>query len=820
METPRYRLDLDLAGGGERFGGRVRIELTGTDSTVRLHAKELQVERVELDGRPVPFRPDPENEQLVIDDVVPGDHSVTVVYSGAILTKGLIGLYRSPFGTSSLVTSMMYPCGARRVFPCVDDPASKAVFEVTVTCPAGSEVIFNTPPTSTEPLGDRRRVVFAPTPKMSTYVMYLGVGPFAYLEAVSGGVKLSVATPPGRERAGEFALEHAVRVLEGFDRYFGIPYPLPKLHLVTVPDFWAGAMENWGAIAFHETQLLVDPTTTSRNRRLVRETVTHEIAHQWFGNLVTMVWWNDFWLNESFATFMQAKLDSALYPGLDTWSDFLLRFPRWGFGGDVLRSTHPIDVEVRAPTELGQIADEISYGKGAAVLSMIEAFLGEEPFRRGVTNYLRKFSYANARSQDLWKSLEEAAGQPVTQIMERWVRSYGHPVVEVRQEGGELRFRQRRYLISGERTEELWPIPLTYTLDGTPGLLLLDAREGAVAIKGSPRILVNPGRRGFYRVLYSPELYDRVLAGYGQLDPVDRWSLVLDAHGFVRSGDLPLEQFERLLTVAAEHLDQLTGGEVWLDLGDYGPHLALVPRLQSAFGHYFRTALDAIGLDPKPGEAETVGLLRGRMALGRVLTDPAFAREHAAGFATFDSLNPDLRSSTVIAFARTGGPVAFESIRDRMFAAPSEEVARMMAAGIAQVRGPDSVARALDLVLDPRMPASRSWSFLNGLAASDGEPGLVWAWLRAHLPDVERLLVGTPLLSKTMEIAIPCLGATRPAEVRAYFAAHTFPEADRGIVKGLEWMEVDRRFLELHGASSATTAVAAAPDRPPLARAG
>jgi tricorn protease interacting factor F2/3 len=799
MECPHYALRLDLDEVGLRFGGQVEIEVRGAPGgELRLNARDLEIGRVEVDGAFAEHTESPETEELILPGVGAGDHRLRIEFRGRVLEHGLIGLYRSAFGARSILTTMMFPNGARRVFPCFDAPALKAVFDLTLTVDAGSQVVFNTRPKSSETQDGRKKIVFEPTPLMSTYLVYLGVGPVAFLEGQSHGTTISVALPPGRERAGQFALEHAGRALGGFAEYFRIPYPLPKLHLVCVPDFWAGAQENWGAIAFLETRLLVDATSSARLRRRARETITHEIAHQWFGNLVTNRAWDDFWLNEGFATLMQAKMDALLYPELDLWSDYFLTFVRWGMTGDILWSTHPVAVPVRRPEELGELVDEITYGKGSGVLRMVDAYLGEEVFRAGVTRYLERFAYRSTRGRDLWQALEETAEEPVTKIMEAWISTPGHPTVSVAREGDRLRFRQRRSSLDGRTDDTTWPVPVTYTANGAPGRLLLTGPAAEVPSTPHAVVRVNPGRTGFYRVRYEGELDREVRAAFGELPDVDRWGLLLDGFGFLLAGEVALEEYLDLLERAAAHPAPLTAGEVVGDFDEVRPMLTEIPRLRDGFRDYFRRSFEAVGSTPRAGEAESVAGMRGMLALARARSDEEFAASLAHRFAAFDSVPGDLRTATAAAFGMRSGPRAVEELTERMLAAPSEEYAGFMVTGLAHLRGPGPVEEALGLVLDPHLPVARSAQLLLGLCASPSEPDPLWGWLAEHLPEVDRLLAGTPLLACVLETGIPALGVSRSGAVRSYFEAPRFPAARQGIRKGLERLEVHLRFLERH----------------------
>ncbi|HLY76623.1 MAG TPA: M1 family metallopeptidase, partial [Thermoplasmata archaeon] len=407
MNVQAYHLDLTVDYEALTFRGHLRIEVIPEGGDLYLNSVGLRISSARAGSTELPFRLDETHQQLVLSGVPPATSSVELEYDGTVLTDKLVGLYRSQFGEGYLLTTQFAASEARRMLPCVDRPDRKAVFHVSVTAPKDLQVIFNTPARSSTETEDTRTTHFDPTPRMATYLLYLGIGRFDVVRSHAGTVRLATYTPPGRGSSGTYALGIAEKLLPAYERYYGIPYPLPKLDLVAVPEFWAGAMENWGAIAFSEMALLADSGTSTLRRRSIAETTAHEMAHMWFGNLVTMKWWSDIWLNESFATFMSYRILDTTFPEFDSWSDFLPRWSAGAFRADSLPSTHPIFQEVDNPDQIAQIFDEITYGKGASVLRMIERYLGEEAFRKGVNTYLERFQYSNASHDDLWTALEE-----------------------------------------------------------------------------------------------------------------------------------------------------------------------------------------------------------------------------------------------------------------------------------------------------------------------------------------------------------------------------------------------------------------------------
>ena len=422
MHIGRYDLAIDVNFEKSTFKGKVAIQLESEQNVV-LNAVDLDIQTVTSSGKNLRFKQ--ADEDLIVE-TGPFDGTLDIAYNGSI-TDSLAGLYRAPYGGTHIVTTHFEAAQARRMLPCVDRPDIKAVFKLKLTIPKDLNAISNMPVESTAISGSRKTVIFRETPRMSTYLLYLGVGKFEEQRATLPKTDIILATTPGKSKLGTFALDEAKKVLRFYEMYYGIPYPLPKLHLIAVPEFAAGAMENWGAITFREVALLQDANSTTRSRRRVSGIVAHEIAHQWFGDLVTMKWWNDIWLNESFATFMAFKVADSLHPEWRRWDDFLLDETAGAMGRDCLMNTHPIEVPVKLPDEIEQVFDAISYGKGASILRMIEAYVGKEAFEDGIRRYLSQHAYGNATGNDLWTTLDEVSGRQVQQIMVGWIRQPGFP---------------------------------------------------------------------------------------------------------------------------------------------------------------------------------------------------------------------------------------------------------------------------------------------------------------------------------------------------------------------------------------------------------
>ncbi len=461
------------------FEGKVAIELGVVEAVdqLTLNAAELELKRASLAGAEgetgiTEISVDEEygRATLVLDATIePGNYRLEIEYTGMINDQ-LRGLYRSvyrdPEGQEhTIATSQCQATDARRVLPCWDEPDFKATFRTTMTVSDGLEAYSNTAELSRSPVDEGRvEFKFDKTMKMSTYLLAFTVGPFEATEPVDvRGVPTRIIVPRGNLHLTDYALEQAAWCLEYLWDYYDIPYPGDKLDHIAIPDFAAGAMENVGLITYRDSYLILDPDkSTQRELERSLEVIAHEIAHQWFGNLVTLRWWEGAWLNEAFATFMEGKAVDERRPDWNRWLGFHADRKAWAYGTDHLQATRPIEFEVHAPSEVDEMFDAITYGKGSAVLRQMESFIGEPAFRTGVGNYLRKHAYGNTATSDLWKGLDQASEWPVGEIMDTWVYQKGHPQIDLDLSNGSLRVSQRRFFLTPDETDAtLWHVPIS-----------------------------------------------------------------------------------------------------------------------------------------------------------------------------------------------------------------------------------------------------------------------------------------------------------------------------------------------------------------------
>lgn len=791
-----YRLEVDLDVEGARWSGVVECDIAQGARALDLDADGLEIQSVTRNGEALGFRARPAEARLEVDLNSDGPATVRIDFEGRVADRALVGLYRCPSGAGQMLTTHCEPVGARHIFPCLDRPDRKARIRLTVRTTPSVEVVSNMPPDEVRETDGAREWRFSATPPMATYLFYLAVGTFDRFELGGDRLPVRVLTPPGRGEAGRFAAESTAAILAEYEEYYRIPYPLPKLDLIAVSELAFGAMENWGAISFDDPRLLVDDSSASFARRDVFETITHEVAHQWFGNLVTMHWWNDIWLNESFATLLETRITERLRPEFEPIEEFVLR--RWGmvgaFAADSLRSTHPVRGEVARPEEINQVFDEITYGKGASVLRMLEGYLGADRFRTGVTDYLNRYRYGNARTEDLWASLERASGQPVGRIVGPWTDRAGFPVVSAALGDRGLELSQRQFLFQGSVEAPPWPIPLQLEVDGKRSTLLFETRELTVPVLSAATVVLNPHALGFYRVRYDRTLFERLLAVLPGRPPLDRWVVLNDLAAFLVAGDVSWDDYARAVSVLGSSPDRLVIEEIMQHLRDWALAFPGASAVQGLARRFLAEQFQRVGVTRRPDERPDDGVLRESLTFARVRVDPGFARDLSELFTGWDRLDPDLRSAVAVARVRTEGALGYrEALRGMEHAATEMERLRFERA-LAWSGDPTRVAETLDLVRGGTIRAGHAAAVVAHAAANPVGRPLVLPWLERNLPALALTLRGSGYLPLLFESVLPFAGLGRAEATRTYFAEHPYPDGSRGLAKGLELLDLRERF--------------------------
>ncbi|MCL5238933.1 MAG: M1 family metallopeptidase [Candidatus Marsarchaeota archaeon] len=691
----RYSLEFEPNFKTFRFLGKETIEVAVREGTQKivLNAAELKIQSASVhhghEEERAKVSLDAKNELLTLrfKHWVSGNARITIRFTG-INNDKMHGFYRSRYVDGGraryLLTTQFEAADARRCFPCFDEPELKALFSVSMVVKNGLDCISNTPIRKTERLsGGRKRVTFHETLKMSTYLLYLGIGNFEKVRGKIGKIEETVATTKGKRSLAVLPLGYAKTFVKFYEGYFRIPYPLPKLHLLGIPDFAAGAMENWGAVTFREADLLGNDKSSIAVKQRIAEVVAHELAHQWFGDLVTMRWWDDLWLNESFATFMSYKTLAATFPAWAIGDGLLsetLDSMDLAFSADQLKATHPISTHVRDPKEISAIFDNISYDKGGAILRMIEDYAGKDAFRRGLHIYLKKHAYSNATKYDLWNAIDEAAGKRakeseyVGNVAGYWVDNPGYPVVYASRTAKGVQLRQERFIISdGAKTKKSWPVPVHYiTGSGKEGMLLFSSSSLSTKIKlsGNEFVKLNRGQKGMYRVWYDEKLL--ALLGTAilnkKLKGVEAWGVENDLFMFARAGKIPVRQYLSFISEYCMDCDYPTNENLLSHLAALylmlnGTQLSTdISKLISRFAN---ALLKRLGFERKPGESSFDTLLRGIVisSLGMIGDEHVVAKaksifsEYTKGRVQIDS---NIKSAIFGTVARRGNAKTFE----------------------------------------------------------------------------------------------------------------------------------------------------------------
>ncbi len=609
----------------------ITLELKKPDSKILLHSKDLIIKEVFItDGEkdwPAKVSFDKDDDLVILNftQLLPkGAYNLYLTFAG-VLDNKMRGFYRSEYlnngKTEHIAVTQFEPTDARKAFPCFDEPAMKASFSLETIVPSGMEAISNT--TITSKIRQKNgliKVKFSSTPVMSTYLLALVVGKFEFIEDLSDdGITVRVWTTPGKKFQAKFALETAKGVLTYFNRYFKIKYPLPTLDLVAIPDFAAGAMENWGAVTFRETAILVDPKNTSTlTKQWVGLVIAHELAHQWFGNLVTMKWWTHLWLNEGFASFISYYAVDHLYPEWNMWSQFANSELGPALQLDSLKNTHPIQVEVYNTNEINEIFDEVSYAKGATVLRMLADYLGEIKFRDGLRHYLKKYQYNNASTENLWQSLETVSRKPVRKIMNNWITCEGYPLLSVTEQKNKLVISQKRYLADKKQRADnkvMWSVPISISTEKTKLKIVLNNKKALISKPKGTYTKFNFGEVGMYRTKYGPGLLKNLVPAIAKqaIPPADRLGILRDYIALARAGEISTDRVLDLV-LGYKNEQKYT---VWMEIGATLGQINHIyknerfgEKLRAFTKEIFTPITNQLGWEALPDEPTSTGLLR------------------------------------------------------------------------------------------------------------------------------------------------------------------------------------------------------------------
>ncbi|QRK10128.1 M1 family metallopeptidase [Archangium violaceum] len=818
----RYEVTLTLDMEAKSFTGQqtIELDLEKPSNEIILHAIALQLGEVTFRAgngksvKPTELRPVQASETVVLrfDEPLPqGAGALDVAWTGRF-TEGLRGLYAA----GKVAATQFEAADARRLFPCFDEPAFKARWALTVRVPPGLTTLANGALVKDEQDGPLRKLTFQETEVLSSYLVALVCGPLVGTpEEKVQGIPVRTWALPEKQHLTRFGQDAALAALPRLQDYFGLPYAFGKVDQVGIPDFEAGAMENAGLITYREIALLLDPATAPLSvQKRVAEVVTHELAHQWFGNWVTMVWWDDLWLNEAFATWMAYKIVDSWKPDWRVWLDFDAGKAA-ALHLDALRSTHPIRGEVRNAHEAGESFDLITYEKGGAVLRMIEGFLGEEAFREGMRQYMRKHARSNAVADDLWRALANASSQPVLELANAWIGQSGYPLVSVALDGRTVTLSQQRYYSEpGVKSGEHWPVPMVLRYADAGGVreqrVLLREAQAKVTLEGSGEVkwlCANAGSTGFYRVQYDAAALERMSANLAALAPSERISLLADQWALARSGQATVAAFLELAgRFGGEEddavLDELVGRLAYVE------GRLVEGEEQERFRRWVEKLLGAglkkLGWDSEPGESDRVKLRRAALvrAVGGVARSPealAEARPRVERMLNGDktALEPNLLDVAVGMVARAGDRALYEKILEKMPGEPDPATQRRYLMALTAFEEPALAADAQKLFFTDKVKMQDVASFMMGLMGNRTGRDAWWAETQKRWEDVLGRTGRAPMLLRRV---VESMGALRERkqldEARKLLTTHPVEEAKQATEQTLEKLEQDVALRE------------------------
>ena len=831
----------DLAHRGFTGSESVKLEVREPVRQLVLNAAEVQITSAAIDGKRMAataIRADEKQETLTIalDPELPaGEHTLALEFSGKINQKGQ-GLYSADYqeeGTGvkkTMLGTQFEATDARRFFPCWDEPSFRARFQLTAVVPENFTAISNMPIEKETSADGVKEVRFGMTPVMASYLNVFVAGELDLIEAKSGTTTIRVVTTKGKAERGRYALEATAQILGYYNDYFGVPFPLPKLDQIAVPGGFGGAMENWGGITYYESALLFDPkNSSSETKQNIYAVIAHEMAHQWFGDLVTMAWWDNLWLNEGFASWMGSKCTARFNPEWEVWlRKNIPRDPSRRHGmpketameGDARATTHPIQQTITTEAEANSAFDDITYKKGQSFIRMLESFLGEDVFRDGIRKYMAAHQFSNSTTADLWSALGAASGKPVTDMAAGWTQQPGFPLINLKRDtAGKIVLTQERFTVHFPQPGALeWKIPLTYSVVGSsgPASLLMSTKTTEITdIPADRAVKINVDGAGNYRVQYDESSWKLLLGALPKLSSPDRVNLLADTCALVQADRAPLSQYLDLVAKLPATAE-LAEREQVISVFDYINRLIVGEpqreQFQTAARAVLRPVFDSLGWEPKPNETARPATLRASVIVALAdLGDKviiAGARERFTKFlADRDSLAPDLRPAVFAIVGRNADEATWSRLHELGVKTTSIEEKQNFYDALAGALDPKLAAKTLQIALGDEVPTSRAVFLVSKVARQSERPDVVWDFAKAHMKE---LLAKTDALganSYAPSLFTFFSDEKRIAELEAYAKSNLPAEAAKEVAKATDELgfraEFKKRLLPQLAAWSA-----------------
>jgi aminopeptidase N len=808
----------------------IKLDVRSGLHEIVLNAADMEVAGATVDDQAVPtsaIKIDNRNEllRIALSSKLPvGAHTLTLKFSGKINQQGR-GLFYMRYqeqgtGAKKIALGTQFePTDARRFFPCWDEPSFRALFQLTAVVPENWMAVSNMPVESESKVDNptaSKEVRFAITPSMSSYLNVFVAGELDSIETQVAGTQIRVIATKGKAEWGRYALESTAQILEYYNEYFGVPYPLPKLDQIAIPGGFGGAMENWGGITYYESALLFDPEKSSAlTKQRIYEVLAHETAHQWFGNLVTMAWWDNLWLNEGFASWMGTKCTARFNPDWEVWlARNIPRDPTRRSGiskelemeSDARSTTHPIQQKVATEAEANSAFDDITYRKGQAFLHMLETFLGEDVFRDGIRRYMAAHKYSNSTTADLWNALTEASGQSVGEIAAPWTEQPGFPIVKAKRIGESITLSQERFTVNFPNAPQLlWKIPLSFFTLGHKEVgwkLMTGKTDQLSGISPESAIKFNYEGNGNYRMQNDHTSWQLLLNNLPNLSLADRVNLLGDTWAFAQAERLSFAPYMTLVSKLPEK-PELAERDQIIGVFDYINRLLIGAPAREKFQIYAIGVLgptfDLLGWDPKPGESAKLAILRANViqVLGDLDDDDIIkgCQERFQKYAVDPaSLPPDLRPPVCRVAAREADESIWNTLHELGLRTTSIEEKQTYYDALAAARDPKLVAKTLQIALTDELPTSRALYLISKVARDSEHPELAWKFAQANMKALLRKADALGSNSFAPSLFTFFSDKSRADELRAYAKANLPSDSAREVAKVIDEVEFRAGF--------------------------
>jgi aminopeptidase N len=824
----KYTIDLDINDQKLIFSGEEEIifeKLKNPTKRLTFHQKNLKISKVNV------FKYDSNNnlQELKLSRInvhrkydelrihfdfliYPGKYLIKISYSG-IITEEMNGIYPSTYKFSGkkerIISTQFESHHAREVFVAIDEPEAKAIFQISLKTAKFNTILSNTPVFGRKVLNEQITTIFNPTPIMSSYLVAFVIGNFEHISTkTTNGINLSVFAPMGKKKQLQFASSVAKKCLEFYQEFFKIDYPLPKCDLVAIPDFASGAMENWGLITFREQSLLFSKEISSiQTKEYVANVIAHELTHQWFGNLVTMEWWSDLWLNESFASWMSYLAVDHLFPEWKVWDKFITDEQSQALAEDSLRNTHPIRVKISHPDEIRSIFDVISYEKGASIIAMLESFMGDDQFKKGITYYLKCHQYANANTDDLWSALEKNSTLPIKSFISNWINLPGFPKVELKYAKNTVHFSQKRFFVDKDNTSEqnIWYIPLiSNKSDFKLKMLTKQNQSISYSIPENDYFMINLSKKSFIRTSYGKNLLNKIIANVQKLSLIDRYSLITDMYELTKAREFKIIDL-------LENLDKFLFDReliIWEEFAGIVRNIRLImsnQELSTLINGYVlnktKKVLDYYGHTPKESDSYFDKQLR---PLILALNDRA-GNEEIKEWAysqyqidpTLGQITPDIRPVIYGSVARRNLVKDYDILLNLHNQSSDSELRSILASSLSIFKDPQKIKNNLELLKSTDIRLQDLILWINSLLYNKSARPLIWEWIKQNWEYLQ-MKIGNDLGFSRLPLYIARVFSSRALyeDYEHFFEDKSTPALQRSIGQGIETIKWHYKWVD------------------------